>query len=52
MITIIRKHYHGDFCLGLNRLGRTNIKCARIEDGEELEGVLMQDFFGAHHQLL
>ena len=52
MITIIRKHYHGDFCLGLNRLVRTITKSARIEDSEEPEGVLMQEFFCAHYQLL
>ena len=52
MIAIIREHYHGGFPRKSQRLVRTITKCARIEDSEEPEGVLMQEFFCAHYQLL
>ena len=46
MIAIIRKHYDGDFPWESHRLGRTITKCARIQDSQELEDFLMQEFFG------
>jgi outer membrane biosynthesis protein TonB len=50
MIAIIRKHYQGDFDWESHRLGRTVIKSARVEDSEELEDFLMQEFFGRYYK--
>jgi outer membrane biosynthesis protein TonB len=50
MITLIRVHYQGDFDWESQRLGRTIIKSARVEDSAELEEFLMQEFFGANYK--
>lgn len=50
MIAIIRQHYQGDFDWESQRLGRTIIKSARVEDSAELEDFLMQEFFGANYK--
>ena len=50
MIAIIREHYDGDFPWESHRLGRTITKSARIEDSEELEDFLMQEFFGRNYK--
>ncbi len=50
MITLIREHYQGDFNWDSQRLGRTIIKSARIEDNTELEEFLMMEFFGTHYK--
>lgn len=51
MIAIIREHYDGDFPWESHRLGRTITKSARPEDSAELEGFLMQEFFGTNYKL-
>jgi outer membrane biosynthesis protein TonB len=50
MIAIIREHYQGDFDWQSQRLGRTIIKSARVEDSAELEDFLMQEFFGTNYK--
>ena len=50
MITLIRVHYQGDFDWQSQRLGRTIIKSARLEDSAELEEFLMQEFFGQNYK--
>ena len=50
MITLIRVHYQGDFDWQSQRLGRTIIKSARVEDSAELEEFLMQEFFGSNYK--
>jgi hypothetical protein len=47
---LIREHYQGDFNWDSQRLGRTIIKSARIEDNTELEEFLMMEFFGTHYK--
>ena len=46
MILIICEHYDGDFLWESHRLGQAITKSPRIEDSEELEDFLMQEFFG------
>ena len=50
MIALIRLHYQGDFDWQSQRLGRTISKSARLEDSEELEEFLMQEFFGQNYK--
>ena len=50
MIALIRVHYQGDFDWQSQRLGRTIIKSARVEDSAELEEFLMQEFFGKNYK--
>ncbi|MBC7756172.1 MAG: hypothetical protein H7Z20_05910 [Bdellovibrio sp.] len=50
MISLIRLHYQGDFDWQSQRLGRTISKSARVEDSAELEGFLMQEFFGQNYK--
>ena len=50
MIDLIRTHYQGDFDWQSQRLGRTIVKSARVEDSAELEDFLMQEFFGPHYK--
>lgn len=50
MISLIRQHYQGDFDWESRRLGRTIVKSARVEDSAELEGFLMQEFFGQNYK--
>ena len=50
MISLIRVHYQGDFDWQSQRLGRTIIKSARVEDSAELEEFLMQEFFGQNYK--
>ena len=50
MIALIRVHYQGDFDWQSQRLGRTIIKSARVEDSAELEEFLMQEFFGRNYK--
>lgn len=50
MIELIRTHYQGDFDWQSQRLGRTIVKSARVEDSAELEEFLMQEFFGPHYK--
>lgn len=50
MISLIRQHYQGDFDWESHRLGRTVVKSARVEDSAELEGFLMQEFFGQNYK--
>ena len=50
MIALIRVHYQGDFDWESQRLGRTIVKSARVEDSAELEDFLMQEFFGRNYK--
>jgi hypothetical protein len=50
MITLIREHYQGDFNWDSQRLGRTIVKSARLEDNAELEEFLMMEFFGTRYK--
>lgn len=50
MIALIRVHYQGDFDWESQRLGRTIVKSARLEDSAELEDFLMQEFFGRNYK--
>jgi hypothetical protein len=50
MIALIRVHYQGDFDWESQRLGRTIVKSARVEDSAELEDFLMQEFFGTNYK--
>ncbi|QDQ27143.1 hypothetical protein FNU76_12645 [Chitinimonas arctica] len=47
MIALIRKYYKGDFNWESQRLGRTVVLSARLEDNEGLEAFLLREFFGA-----
>ena len=47
MIELIRRYYKGNFNWESQRLDRTVILSARMEDNEGLEGFLVQEFFGA-----
>jgi len=51
MIELIRRHYTGDFNWESQRLGHVVIKSARIEDNDELENFLLQEFFGRSYGL-
>ncbi|MGB2832582.1 MAG: hypothetical protein WBC07_06485 [Methylotenera sp.] len=50
MIALIRQHYQGDFNWESQRLGRTVIQSARIEDDAGLEDFMMMEFFGTHYK--
>lgn len=50
MISLIRTHYQGDFNWESQRLNRTVVKSARLEDNAELEDFLMMEFFGTHYK--
>ncbi|MGB4812692.1 MAG: hypothetical protein WBP13_09495 [Methylophilaceae bacterium] len=50
MIRLIRSHYKGDFNWESQRLNRTIVKSARVEDNAELEDFLMMEFFGARYK--
>jgi hypothetical protein len=50
MITLIRRHYDGDFNWESQRLGREVVKSARSEDGAELEEFMMMEFFGTDYK--
>jgi outer membrane biosynthesis protein TonB len=50
MITLIRRHYDGDFNWESQRLGREVVKSARSEDSAELEEFMMMEFFGTDYK--
>lgn len=50
MITLIRRHYDGDFNWESDRLGREVVKSARPEDSAELEEFMMMEFFGTNYK--
>lgn len=50
MITLIRRHYDGDFNWESQRLGREVVKSARPEDSAELEEFMMMEFFGTGYK--
>jgi len=50
MITLIRRHYDGDFNWESQRLGREVVKSARLEDSAELEEFMMMEFFGTNYK--
>lgn len=50
MISLIRDHYQGDFNWQSQRLGRTVVQSARIEDSEGLEDFMMREFFGSNYK--
>jgi hypothetical protein len=50
MIRLIRQHYDGDFNWESQRLGRTIVKSARVEDSADLEDFLMTEFFGQNYR--
>lgn len=50
MITLIRRHYDGDFNWESQRLGREVVKSARPEDSAELEEFMMMEFFGTDYR--
>ncbi|HOY70962.1 MAG TPA: hypothetical protein PL131_09345 [Methylotenera sp.] len=50
MISLIRTHYQGDFNWESQRLNRTVVKSARLEDNAELENFLMMEFYGTHYK--
>ncbi|NOT65141.1 MAG: hypothetical protein HOP06_03750 [Methylotenera sp.] len=50
MIVLIRKHYQGDFNWESQRLGRTVVQSARLEDNAGLEDFMMMEFFGANYK--
>ncbi len=50
MISLIRQHYQGDFNWESQRLGRTIVQSARLEDNAGLEDFLMMEFFGTHYK--
>jgi hypothetical protein len=49
MIRLIRQHYDGDFNWQSQRLGRTIVMSARVEDSAGLEEFLMIEFFGNNY---
>lgn len=51
MITLIRRHYDGDFNWESQRLGREVVKSARPEDSAELEEFMMMEFFGTNYKI-
>lgn len=46
MIELIRRYYQGNFNWESQRLDRTVVLSARIEDNEGLEAFLLKEFFG------
>ena len=50
MISLIRRHYDGDFNWESQRLGREVVKSARPEDSAELEEFMMMDFFCTNYK--
>lgn len=50
MISLIRRHYDGDFNWESQRLGREVVKSARPEDSTELEEFMMMEFFGTNYK--
>lgn len=50
MISLIRRHYDGDFNWESERLHREIVKSARPEDSAELEEFLMMEFFGTNYK--
>jgi hypothetical protein len=50
MITLIRQHYPGDFNWDSHRLGRVEVKSARLEDSADLENFMMMEFFGPNYK--
>jgi type IV secretory pathway VirB10-like protein len=50
MISLIRRHYDGDFNWESERLHREIIKSARLEDSAELEEFMMMEFFGTNYK--
>ena len=50
MISLIRRHYDGDFNWESQRLGREIVKSARLEDSAELEEFMMMEFFGSNYK--
>jgi len=50
MISLIRRHYDGDFNWESQRLGREVVKSARPEDSAELEEFMMMEFFGTNYK--
>lgn len=50
MITLIRRHYDGDFNWESQRLNREVVKSARPEDSAELEEFMMMEFFGTNYK--
>ena len=50
MITLIRQHYQGDFNWDSHRLGRVEVKSARLEDSANLEEFMMMEFFGPNYK--
>jgi len=51
MIELIRKYFKGDFNWESQRLDRTLVLSARMEDNAGLEDFLMREFFGAGDRL-
>ncbi|MDP3088113.1 MAG: hypothetical protein Q8M99_08040 [Methylotenera sp.] len=52
MISLIRRHYQGDFNWESQRLGRTIVLSARHEDSAGLEDFMMTEFFGSNYKRL
>ncbi len=50
MISLIREHYQGDFNWESQRLGRTVVMSARLEDSAFLEDFMMTEFFGQNYK--
>ena len=50
MISLIRQHYTGDFNWESQRMGRTIIMSARVEDSAGLEEFMMTEFFGQNYK--
>jgi hypothetical protein len=50
MISLIRRHYDGDFNWQSERLHREIVKSARLEDSAELEEFMMMEFFGTNYK--
>lgn len=50
MIELIRDHYDGDFNWESQRLRRTVVLSARLQDSAELEDFLMSEFFGSNYK--
>lgn len=46
MIELIRRHYQGNFNWESQRLDRTVVLSARVEDNEGLEAFMLKEFFG------
>jgi hypothetical protein len=50
MIALIRQHYPDDFNWDSHRLGRVEVKSARLEDSANLEDFMMMEFFGPNYK--